>query len=467
MENKRFLLILVALVAGLLSATAQDRTVIQKKNGGKIILTNGVKYSSYIGFWEHRPNADTISFTTTHNNNYTATWEVSAVEHRDGQYGVGIYWRNNVPSAFNPRYGVCFGTKPGLSVEQCDTVVYYSNVLMNEHRLGIDECYMLIGELMLTKLDTKDGKTIGFIYSGDLVNNRIPVALLPGQTYYYRTFTLADIKENYEDKTVCFYDKERSFRVPSVMADAGYAPEPIPSEEAIQAFAQQYFKGYNAPTWAQLRTLWNLWRASDEGKKTDISDIIISKEFDDGTGYQITSMPDAFYTWMANREVVIDAIKNFVDVNKIVNVQGDSILVANWEQITDVASVPGGKYMRFTPTGQGDITVIYASQEVVAGVAYKLIVNFAPETLSTATEQDKLPTVVDIMWLSGKKKGYIDDLVDVPATKASQIEIPVTPTGMGIQLEIKTDVLTSDVIENLQNRILRIAEIRMVPVKKD
>ena len=117
------------------------------------------------------------------------------------------------------------------------------------------------------------------------------------------------------------YGTERSFRVPRLMADFGYANPARFSDEAVDAFAKHFPEGVTPPTWEQMKPLWNQWLSTEEAKQIDLSPYISSESFDDGMGYHITHIPDEFYTWMINREIVIDPMDGLFEVSTYNNSQ--------------------------------------------------------------------------------------------------------------------------------------------------
>jgi hypothetical protein len=136
--------------------------------------------------------------------------------------------------------------------------------------------------------------------------------------------------------------------------------------------------------------------------------------------------------------------------------------------------VPGDKYVRFVPN---DATmnpgVTYRSNEVIPGVRYKLQLNFAPETEienTEATANDFLPTKVQVYSVIGYERTRINlptdvkNVTEIPATEVTTIEVENFSTQtMGLNLKIETRVTSVEARKGTHNRIMRIAEIRLVP----
>jgi len=488
-----------ALLGCFVGAAAQDVTILHMKDGTTKRYTNGVKWKTSMGFYEYTPvNTKTFNSSTTHDNGYVYDWGVTQVQKVDGEYMVGLFWQDFMPDNFHARHGVCFGTKPGLTVDDClakeyatdEVVVKRDNSSINfVNVFGGHSYYMWIGARKSTNLEM----FIGYgdnpmkLVTVDTLVNYITIPLEIGKTYYYRTFAEGTVLEAGLEKTVVFYDDERSFQVPRVMGDFGYYPYLRATEEALTAFANAHLDSLATLTWQQLEPLWNKWRATDEGKNYDLSADITSEKFDDGTGYRLNRIPDEFYIWAANREIVIDAFDGLAEVSKYYDKNTkDSVSTALEYRVTNVDpkwGVPGGKYILFKPTNtifRPQIT--YRSDEVMAGVKYKIQFNFAPETDEFATDMDLRPTKVRIgvKAPSGNKfqsLNYPDGRrnIEVSATEVTTYEIQdfVMP-AMGLDLQYENNVSISETKLDgnnpdkvVYNRILRIAEVRLIPMKDE
>ena len=494
--KKRNILLAVALMGCMAAATAQDVTILHMKDGTIRRYTNGVKESTSINFYEYTPVDTYLSdYTSTHDNGYTATWNVNQVwKDSIGQYIVGLFWEDGVPTNFGARHGVCFGKKSGLNVDNCEQKVYAEDVQVYDGLYGHSlyylsgensSChYMVIGpridrRLPMTATSSNGYSRIQFAIA-DSLKNLITTTLEPGETYYYRIFAEGQVEEQGKTKTVVFYSPEQSFRVPRVMADFNYYSYARGTEEAVAAFGTHFpdtiisdkdTLTVQKPTWGQMETLWNMWRASDEGKQIDISADITNAKFDDGTGYRLNRIPDEFYTWIAQREIVIDAFDGLVEVSKTRDSSGDSVVVASVDRIDNVDAkwdVPGGKYIRFKPEFTTlNHSATYGSDEVVPGVRYKLQVSFAPETEIANTDSTAayfLPTLINVN-IGGIKTAVIQK-TEIPATEAMTIEVDNCRTiAMPLRLQYETRVTTSQLRNRKYNRILRIAEARLIPIR--
>ena len=314
MMKTRTKLLIIAIMGCFASAAAQDVTILHMKDGTTKRYTNGAKGATSIQFFDYAP-AKTYApdYTSKHENDYVAEWNVNQVCQIDGEYVVGLFWEDNLPSNFKANHGVLFGTTPGLTLDNCQEKMYTTDArvqyrssygdlsyVINEHAH-----YMWIGSKIKRSMCMNiDGRN--FI-SSDTIANFIRTPLEIDHTYYYRTFSEGKALVGGEEQTVVFYGDERSFRVPRIMADFAYYPYPRATDEALAAFAAAHLPDTIAvPTWKQWEPLWNLWRATDEGKNYDLSADITTENFDDGTGYRLNRIPDEFYTWIANREIVID-----------------------------------------------------------------------------------------------------------------------------------------------------------------
>lgn len=483
MMKTRTILLIIAIMGCFASAAAQDVTILHMKDGTTKRYTNGVKGATSIQFFDYAP-AKTYApdYTSKHENNYVAEWNVNQVCQIDGEYVVGLFWEDNVPSNFKAISGVLFGTAPGLTLDNCQEKKYATDArvqyrssygdlsyVINEHTH-----YMWIGSKIKKSMCMNiDGKN--FI-SYDTIANFIRTPLEIDHTYYYRTFSEGKALVGGEEQTVVFYGEERSFRVPRIMADYVYYPYLRATDKALATFAAAHLPDSIAvPTWKQWEPLWNLWRATDEGKNYDLSADITTEEFDDGTGYRLNRIPDEFYTWIANREIVIDPF-NVLEIPRVYDsTVKDSVYTMTLSYIENVDEkwgIPGGKYIRFEPlitTMNQSIT--YRSKEVVPGVRYKLQMNLAPET-GEESEVYMLPTKLRVYSISGDKSDEIDlpgkeakGGVTIPVTETTTIEVDnFSTTAVGLDLRYQTAVSNAEIRRGQFNRILRIAEMRLTPM---
>ena len=482
MKTKNILLAVAFMACGI-GAAAQDVTILHMKDGTTKRYTNGVKEKTSIEFYEYvaNENSESAPPSTFSDIGYRTVWNLGEVWKIKGEYVVGIGWEDRIPSNFAPRHGVILGTEPGLTVDNCKEKGYVTSP--SEY----SKLYIIIGAAMYPKMSLffMEGQNNWLITANDTIANRIVTSLEKGKTYYYRIFAEGKVSEGGKEKDVVFYGDEHSFRVPRVMEDFGYYSQPKGTKEAVEAFAAAHFPdSVSIPTWQQMEPLWNKWRATDEGKCIDLSADITSETFDDGTGYRLNRIPDEFYTWMANREIVIDPF-NRVDINKIWDPSyRDSVYLATCDSVTDVDAkwgVPGGKYTRFLPTtATTNYRVTYRSNEAVPGVRYKLQFNFAPETDADADSVSLRPTKVRISASSGSHSGTNADVLTLnPETgEKSQIIVPATEAtsfvvdsylmdGFGADLIFDMRTSNVEIRKGTYNRIMRIAEIRLTPIKDE
>ena len=483
MMKTRTILLIIAIMGCFASAAAQDVTILHMKDGTTKRYTNGAKGATSIQFFDYAP-AKTYApdYTSKHENDDVAEWNVNQVCQIDGEYVVGLFWEDNVPSNFKANHGVLFGTTPGLTLDNCQEKQYAESkyvrfknssgslfIVANEHTH-----YMWIGNKikspMLMSIDEQRFE------SYDTIANFIRTPLEIDHTYYYRTFSEGKALVGGEEQTVVFYGEERSFRVPRIMADYVYYPYLRATDKALATFAAAHLPDSIAvPTWKQWEPLWNLWRATDKGKNYDLSADITTEKFDDGTGYRLNRIPDEFYTWIANREIVIDPF----DVLEIPRVYDSTVkdsvytmTLSYIENVDEKWGIPGGKYIRFEPlitTMNQSIT--YRSKEVVPGVRYKLQMNLAPET-GEESEVYMLPTKLRVYSISGDKSDEIDlpgkeakGGVTIPTTESTSIEMDnFSTTAVGLDLRYQTAVSNAEIRRGQFNRILRIAEMRLTPV---
>ena len=432
---------------------------------------------------------------TSHLNNYVAKWNVSDVWKREGRYIVCISWRSLYSYGLDNKYdGICIGTTPGLTIENGEHVLLFDDEYQTDMKT-----YVLVGE----KIDDLaneygsipirlpygyyDYAKSDWVYSGDSysghhvdwdANHWLKTSLEYGKTYYYRPFMKVDVLQNGGKKPMVFYGEEKSFRVPYVMEDAGYNGNPIPTEAAMMEFGSHFPDTVAVPTWDILEPLWIKWQQTEGAKQVNMSayygDSVV---FDNGTIYTLARIPDEFYTWLAHREIVIDPYDGIAEITKTWDTSDrDSIETASPYVVTPDKSwnVPGDKYVRFVPN---DATmnpgVTYRSNEVIPGVRYKLQLNFAPETEienTEATANDFLPTKVQVYSVIGYERTRINlptdvkNVTEIPATEVTTIEVENFSTQtMGLNLKIETRVTNVEARKGTHNRIMRIAEIRLVP----
>ena len=457
------ILFAIALMGSMTCSLAQDVTILHMKDGTTRRFTNGSKETTSIRFYEYEPETDTPHFTMTHDTGYQSTWDVNQVWTIDGKYVVGLFWQNDIPDNFQARHGVCLGTKPGLTIDDCDHKTYATDLD------GYPGChYMVIGEkwkkYMEMTINVAHKESSFFIY--DENHNRLIIPLELGKTYYYRTFAECLVERNGQQETTVMYGTEQSFKVPRLMNDFGYANPARFSNEAVEAFAKHFPEGVTTPTWEQMKSLWNLWLSTEEAKQIDLS--ISSESFDDGMGYCITHIPDEFYTWMINREIVIDPMDGIFKVSTYENYEtmlAEPSVKPLWVSNVDASwGVPNNRYVRFEPQRTTmNHSVTYRSDEVVAGVPYDVFIVFAPETV----ESSQIPTKINVNAnaVGSQSSNQLASKLEVPANETTTIQLAKNYqiTSMGMDLIIMTNVSSREFTLNKFNRIMRIADIRLIP----
>lgn len=495
---KRFLLCTTALMVTIASAIAQEVINIHMKDGSVKSFNNGIRKSTAIDFWSYEPDTTHFDIVTGHENGYSASWDVNGIDHSGNQYTVLVYWTDMLPTAFEAEHGVCFGTQPGLTVENCDAYMLYtsnahtSRSLNSNDTLKHYEHYMLIGagipslgRMAVSAPDVPYEKQQWWsdfytppyelwFSQADSLCNFIKQQLEYGQTYFYRTFAKATYAEG--SNPVYFYGTEHSFRVPNVMGDNGYYNRPVPTAEAMEEFGQLFPEGTFIPAWEKFEPLWNLWRTTDEGSAIDLTADITTKQFDDGTGYRLHRIPSEFYTWLTQREIEIDPIEGEFAVSTIYDAHNnDYIETFVCHPVTDVDAtwgVPGNNYMKFVPAeaSYSSPSVTYSCHELVPGTKYQLQVFFAPETVVEPTDENSsalAPTKARII-LNCTRNGQSEtkrviSSYEVPATEVTTIAIDECLSEIDLGVKVESRVTNSN-INNGYNRILRIAGMKLTPL---
>jgi len=490
MKHINKILLTFALTGAALTAMGQDVTVIHMKDGSVKKYANGPRTMTAVRYFDFHEQIDAKGRTSADfENGFSVAFDADNVWHEPCMYCLGIVWKNDFPYEFQASHGVIVGSTPGLSVDACEQLSYFSdcNVTRNTGTYSFagsfsGYLFMTIGKTSKNTLKMKIPgyfpDSAGVFAFNPLVKgaNHIDYDFQPGNTYYYRTFAKCKIAEKGQVVEKYFYGKERSIRIPVVMSYEGFFPLPSPSTEAYNNFAKYFSEGVTVPSWESLEGLWTEWSATDEGKQINLSDYIESKTFEDGTGYRLKAIPQAFYNWLCKREINIDVFDNLAEIEKI-PVSGettDSIEKAIAEKITGVDAkwqLPDNQYMRFSPNSenQSNYSLTYRSYEVIPGVNYRVEVVFAPETTVEKNEETAslfLPTKAFVSYLSGVRwKDVFGDTVEIPSESVtSQSNGTLKVETIGVSLQFNTDVKAKEVRNGEYNRILRIAKIRLIPV---
>jgi len=480
MKKKYIILLITALVGGILGATAQDVTILHMKDGTQRRYVNGLKERTNMQFYEFAPaEQDMGHYTTNHNNGYSYDWGVTNVWNYDGEYSVALVWKDDVPKSFNVRRGLCFGTTPGLTIDHCDSLEYctddyYTDYYGEYTRIrDLNISYILISpRTTLQEFRYQmDGRTIRLPRYYHIEDNIINATLEHGKTYYYRTFAEGQAEENGQVKPVVFYGPEKSFRVPHVMTDSDYNTYPQFSDEALAIFSSAHFPANTTvPSRKQLEPLWNEWRQTEEGAAFDITAYTSSQTFDDGIGYRLNFIPESFYTWLTQREIVIDAWNGLSEVSKIRDEEStnyaDSIETVKPTLVDNVNTswgIPNNRWVRF----EQNITntnhfVLYRNEEMVPGLRYKLQITFAPETKDDATDTEKLPCILRVT-TTGSNDGSLYMPHEASGSQVTILAEDFTANAMDNCIKIETRVSNSDIRGSKAIRVLRISELRLIP----
>lgn len=480
--NKKSILFAIAFMGSTLAAIAQNVTVLHMKDGTTRRYVNGVKEKTTINFFEFAPmNTLTPDYTATYGNGHRVNWNVNQVWHDPSKYVVGILWEDNIPANYQPKRGVCFGTKPGLTVDDCEMKGYctYTYTVDSSTELS----YMVIGKANGVSFSHSP---VGEIRT-DSLHNCIITFLEAGNTYYYRTFAEGKVLAGKDTSTVVFYGQERSFRVPYLIEDNGFDPWNQGfqgSLEAWNAWKEKFLPnyGYNRSLCDQA---FNLWTPSEEIRK-EIEANTEVVQFDNGVVNKMNKIHDAFYPWLTSRETVRNPIDDeyamTVSKTKEYN-YSDSVAVAEFIKVTDVDAkwgLPKNQYGLFTPryTAMNQFVSFWAP-DVVPGVPYKLRITFAPETRfeqNDSTIYTISPFLPTLVRLTLGEKVIINpanprnNYYEVSGTDVTVIEVDscISESGFGAaEIKIETRVNSAQLRNKLNNRILRISEVRFIPYKNE
>ena len=416
------------------------------------------KYSANIYWFTYNPYDNQYKSITKHQNDYSVEWNVNAVGKTDGSYCVGIAWENHLTGFNNVRSGICFGKNPDLNIEESEYVQYVDD--SSEFPYNRSKHYMFIGSKLLPMYLTGCGDFVVESHgSGDIVigrDNWLKVPLEYGETYYYRTFIQGDMMQHGEMKTLTFYDKEKSFRVPKVIDDAGYEGCPIPTEDACQKFTVHFPDSVTPPSRSQLKDLWIEWLKTEEAQKIDLSADCSPIEFDNGVVYDLHRIPDEFYTWLIHRNVIVDVVHGITEWEN-----------ATWTFKVSEASwnLPYEYYIIANALGGINPMITYRCGGVVPGVRYKLQITFVPD-VDNGAKPTRLRVTSKPLENSGgtMSETRLFNSVDIPPTEITVLEADdVTTKTMGVDLVLQTNIMARQI--STFSREIRIADIRFVPVQ--
>ena len=193
-------------------------------------------------------------------------------------------------------------------------------------------------------------------------------------------------------------------------------------------------------------------------------EVTVSREltFDAGQLHLVDAIPEAFYDWLAHREVVINSSEQILSVEN-----GQLAIVTNtnaeWQ-------IPGNCYMRFSPQANYYNEVItFDASECVPGLNYQMVVTFAPETLyseeyQSAFRPTKLKIRVSQINTEGEKvtNNFDNTIYEIPATEVTRVTIDNVSDI--VEAIVQLNVLARE--SSRYSRIVRLAEIRLTPMNQ-
>lgn len=474
MMNKRNILMAGTLLGGMLTAMAQSVAVFHLNNGASdnygTDIVNG--YKMYV--WQYQP--DTTRNTYAYGDAQVAPYDVLYPYKSGHQYCMMLGWYESIPASFDIKAGLLVGTKPGISLDNCEwqteglSNFAYNNTTERIYYFAmVGKPYPAIGSRFHWGID--------FYIEKEDTLRAINTVLEHGKTYYYRTYTKGYYWRNGEQESTIFYGIEKAFRVPNLMEDSELMPEALygtvytyPTPEAWAAFNQHFS---TAPDELVMGRLWARWIETDGGKQWLAGADKQRLQFDDGSLTLVSSIPDSFYQWITSREIIINSIDQIAELSYDVSAQGDTLYHCQPVMVAQVDSkwqLPGNSYMRFDPlvnTTAPKIT-FNMQESLIPDMTYKAIVTFAPETRTELSDNTNLflPTKLRIYVLdaSNKQSQIGESQYEIPATEKTVVEIGNISGMAGLRLNSR---VSNSEINKTFNRIMRISEIRLVPVKGD
>ena len=421
---KRILFLIIMVLSSAVAVTAQEVLVVKMKDGREFTFKNGIENSS-VYFWGSATKGEEhAEFTPL---DQSAQWQpeleglrVADYSKSSGQYAVAIAWPRMSDLPESARMGICIGKEPNVSVENCDTIYYaplftYIESLSNQRSLFIEQLlpiystgpkhtnsyYVLLGDSLTFFRGNLQYKWTGTRVSNNDSSEKLSWMNYPltnGETYYYRIF--ANLPYNERTENAVFYGPEMSFRVPNLKADAGYDNGDIYfSDDAWASFMQHFpadMTSYKLAIWQKvLHSLQKKWEATLDASPYDLA-TATKLTFDDGIAYFLPEVPEAFYTWMSSRELVINASHESEYCSAEISVNNLNVPQTSFEIVNDVDAsleIPSNSYLVCTPavyenSSNRNVSFYFNFSEAVPGIRYKLTITFAPETRYTP-EQDE------------------------------------------------------------------------------
>ena len=400
---------------------AQDMTVVHLKDGSQLKFPNGQAGETVISFWAN---------TSLEQDKVGQVYYSLLKKNED--YIAKIDWYSYYFPTIKSDVVLCIGMAKNPTVETANVIVPVTNAY---------DKYSYTVEL------------------GD------DYPLEKGQTYYFRIVSRTPYLQGGEQQTAYVYGRENSFRVPLLMGESGMIPAALaaseaiyPNSEAWAAFNQQYFPEISEQRLWALPRLWMEWIADHQAEVTVSSD----KTFDDGVLHLVGTIPKSFYTWMTNREIVINSPEY---IKSITNGQLDT-LVTN---VDEKWQIPGNSYMQFGPQkSTSNATVTYDVSEAIPGINYKMQIVFAPETIADPNEDTNSfkPTKLRIdgstvdannQSTSGSLDNNENHIVQATEVTTLTFDNVINLTDV----VIKMNMLARESAQ--YKRIIRLAEIRLIP----
>ena len=433
MKHNIFILLLACF--SFMQATAQDMTTIHMKDGSSMSFENGRLNVTNIRLWR---NTGEMTISSVYNN-------YIQMENVDGDYCALLSFDKGYTSPTdNSTLTICVGTTDNLTLESCDFEVPATDLEIGE------KLYFQLGAAeMLNKS------------SWFKMYRPLPVVDYPlqkGQTYYWRPVMRVPYMQGGQSKEAIVYDKHAySFRIPLLMTESGLLPIEqcgndvvYPDTAAWSAFYKQYFPDVATDKFTSLGKLWTLWIADHQSEVTIGQDLT----FDDGVLHLVSAVPDAFYQWIATREVVIN------DTTQIIG-----YTLCTWKFIDNVEEkwqVPGNNYIKFVPSkANANLTFTLDASEAVPGIPYMLEIVFAPDT----SEENTKPTKLQIKgnYNDGTTGTLGESNYEIPATQVTRLALADPVTNL-VSLKIQMNILQRQ--SSIYQRVIRLAEVRLKPQGK-
>ena len=439
---KRYILFSLLALIGVVQASAQDITTIHLKNGTKLTFGNG------------RYDATDMRFTTQFNEySYINTSLISCQLQKavaSNEYACYISFHSDLLPTGNTTVALLIGTSEGLTLETADAVIEGLSDIYYSFQIGAEEA--------LEELQSP------------LAQEKLPIANYPlqkGQTYYFRAMARIPYLKDGQQREVIVYENaaHRYFRVPLLMAECDLVPWMLtggdaycPSTTAWTTFCEQHFPGVPEENLQMMPRLWQEWVADH------LSEVTVSQEltFDDGVLRVVSAVPEAFYTWLTTREVVLNRLEQIYEI-RLGHL--DSLVTdadPKWQ-------IPGNSYMRFVPEAATSNTdIAFRADELIPGLTYTLEAVFAPETILENNEENAAAfRNTKLRFLGVTADDTSVSLADhakfeIPATETTRLTVDNAISGY-VRLKVQVSLT---VRENANyNRIVRLAELRLKPQK--